>query len=84
MRVCGHLSCCPSVCYVFMRVRGHLRVCAVCVRERVDMYVQVCVITVMLMCTIFILTIIAQFGMDIQYIMIWKVWYCFLQFHAGL
>ena len=30
---------------------------------------------VMLICTIFILTIIVQFGMDIQYIMIWKVWY---------
>ena len=58
IRVCGHLSVCvcvdichvctcPSVCCVFMRVRGHLRVCAsVCVRERVDMYVQVCVITI--------------------------------------
>ena len=39
---------CPSVCCVFMRVHGHLRVCAsVCVRERVDMYVQVCVITIL-------------------------------------
>ena len=54
IRVCGYLSCgvratvCPSVCCVFMRVRGHLRVCAsVCVRERVDMYVQVCVITIL-------------------------------------
>ena len=37
-----------TVCCVFMRVRGHLRVCAsVCVRERVDMYVQVCVITIL-------------------------------------
>ena len=35
---------CPSVYCVFMRVRGHLRVCAsVCV----DMYVQVCVITIL-------------------------------------
>ena len=58
IRVCGHLSVCvcvdidlscmyvrlcmcPSVCCVFMRVRGH-----VC-RERVDMYVQVCVITIL-------------------------------------
>ena len=53
MRVCGHLSVCVcgvcvratvclSVCCVFMRVRGHLCVCAsVCVRVRVDMYVQV-------------------------------------------
>ena len=62
IRVCGHLSVCvlwtsvmcvratvcPSVCCVFMRVHGHLRVCAsVCVRERVDMYVQVCVITIL-------------------------------------
>ena len=45
MRVCGHLSCvyvrlCVRLCVVFMRVHGHLRVCAsVCVRERVDMYV---------------------------------------------
>ena len=31
----------------------------------------------MIMCTIFILTITVQFGMDIHYIMIWKVWYCF-------
>ena len=50
--VCGHLSVCTcnfvSVCCVFMRVRGHLCVCAsVPVRERVDMYVQVCVITIL-------------------------------------
>ena len=38
--MCVHVraTVCPSVCCVFMRVRGHLRVC---VRERVDMYVQV-------------------------------------------
>ena len=74
----------PSVYCVFMRVRGHLRVCAsVCVCGHVR--TRVCHYNfVMLMCTIFILTIIVQFGMDIQYIMIWKVLYCFLQFHAGL
>ena len=31
----------------------------------------------MLMCTIFNLTIAVQFGMDIQYIMIWKVCFFF-------
>ena len=46
--MCVRATVCPSVCCVFMRVRGHLRVCAsVCVRERVDMYVQVCVITIL-------------------------------------
>ena len=82
--MCVRATVCPSVCCVFMHVRGHLRVCAsVRVRERVDMYgsLQFCNV---IMCTIFILTIIVQFGTDIQYIMIWKVWYCFLQFHAGL
>ena len=57
--MCVRATVCPSVCCVFMRVHGHLRVCAsVCVRERVDMYVQVCHYNFeMLMCTIFILTI---------------------------
>ena len=40
--MCVRATVCPSVCCVFMRV------CAsVCVRERVDMYVQVCVITIL-------------------------------------
>ena len=90
MHVCGHLSVyacvwtsaclcvratvCLSVYCVFMRVSGHLCVCAsVCacghVRASVRHYYFV-----MLMCTIFILTITVQFGMDI---MMWKVWYCF-------
>ena len=85
MCVCGHLSCvyvrlCVRLYCVFMRVRSHLLVC-VCGHVRAS----VCHYNfVMLMCTIFVLTIIVQFGMDIQHIMIWKVWYCFLQFHAGL
>ena len=88
IRVCGHLSVCvcvdidlscvyvrlcmcPSVCCVFMRVRGH-----VCPRVCGHVRVSVCHYNFeMLMCTIFILTIIVQFEMDIQYIMIWKVWY---------
>ena len=57
MRVCGHvygcvcvdicLYACVDICLcvratVCLRVRGHLCVCAsVCVRVRVDMYVQV-------------------------------------------
>ena len=88
IRVCGYLSVCvcvdidlscvyvrlcmcPSVCYMFMRVRGH-------VRPRVCGHVRASVCHYnfeMLMCTIFILTIIVQIEMDIQYIMIWKVWY---------
>ena len=44
--MCVRATVCPSVYCVFMRVRGHLRVCAsVCVC--VDMYVQVCVITIL-------------------------------------
>ena len=44
--LCVHATVC--LCCVFMRVHGHLCVCAsVCVRERVDMYVQVCVITIL-------------------------------------
>ena len=40
--LCVRATVCLSVCCVFMRVRGHLCVCAsVCVRVRVDMYVQV-------------------------------------------
>ena len=88
MRVCGHLSVCVcvdidlscvyvrlcmclSVCCVFMRVRGH-----VCPRVCGHVRASVCHYNFeMLMCTIFILTIIVQFEMDIQYIMIWKVWY---------
>ena len=88
IRVCGHLSVCvcvdidlscvyvrlcmcPSVCCVFMRVRGH-----VCPRVCGHVRASVCHYNFeMLMCTIFILTIIVQFEMDIQYIMIWKVWY---------
>ena len=88
MRVCGHLSVCvcvdidlsyvyvrlcmcPSVCCVFMRVRGH-----VCPRACGHVRASVCHYNFeMLMCTIYILTIIVQFEMDIQYIMIWKVWY---------
>ena len=38
----------------------------------------------MLMCTIFILTIIVQFEMDIQYIMIWKAWYRGCAIQSGL
>ena len=76
--MCVRATVCPSVYCVFMRMCGHLRVCGH-VRARVCHYNFV-----MLMCTIFVLTIIVQFGMEIQYIMIWKVWYCFLQFHAGL
>ena len=46
--ICVRATVCPSVCCAFMRVRGHLRVCAsVCVRERVDIYVQVCFITIL-------------------------------------
>ena len=75
--VCVYVHKCVSVCCVCMRVCGHLCVCAsLCacghVRASVCHYYFV-----MLMCTIFILTITVQFGMDIQYIMIWKVWYCF-------
>ena len=88
VRVCGHLSVCvcvdidlscvyvrlcmcPSVCCVFIRVRGH-----VCPRVCGHVRASVCHYNFeMLMCTIFILTIIVQFEMDIQYIMIWKVWY---------
>ena len=88
IRVCGHLSVCvcvdidlscvyvrlcmcPSVCCVFMRVRGH-----VCPRACGHVRASVCHYNFeMLMCTIFILTIIVQFEMVIQYIMIWKVWY---------
>ena len=40
--LCVRATVCLSVCCVFMRVREHLCVCAsVCVRVRVDMYVQV-------------------------------------------
>ena len=46
--MCVRATVCPSVCCVFMRVRGHLRVCAsVLGRERVDMYVHMCVITIL-------------------------------------
>ena len=71
--VCVRATVCPSVYCVLMRVRGHLRVCAsVCVCGHVR--ASVCHYNfVMLMCTIFVLTIIVQFGIDIQYIMIWKV-----------
>ena len=65
------LCMCPSVCCMFMRVRGH-----VCPRVCGHVRASVCHYNFeMLMCTIFILTIIVQFEMDIQYIMIWKVWY---------
>ena len=88
MRVCGHrpvmcvratvhVSVCVLCVYacawtcVFMRVRGH-----VCPRVCGHVRASVCHYNFeMLMCTIFILTIIIQFEMDIQYIMIWKVWY---------
>ena len=76
MRVCVRATVRLSGCCVFMRGRGHLCVCAsVCVRVRVDMYVSLLFCNAK--CTIFILTITVQFGMDIQYIMTWKVWYCF-------
>ena len=79
--MCVRATVCPSVCCVFMRAHGHLRACmcySVCVRERACGHVRASVCHYnfeMLMCTIFILTIIVQFGMDIQYIMIWKVWF---------
>ena len=72
--LCGHLSVCvcvdidlyvrlcmcPSVCCVFMRVRGH-----VCPRVCGHVRASVCHYNFeMLMCTIFILTIIVQFEMD--------------------
>ena len=68
MRVCGHRSVmcvrvtvCPSVCCVFMRVRGH-----VCPRACGHVRASVCHYNFeMLMCTICILTIIVQFEMDI-------------------
>ena len=79
MRVCGYRSVMcvratvhVSVCVLcVMRVRGH-----VCPRACGHVRASVCHYNFeMLMCTIFILTIIVQFEMDIQYIMIWKVWY---------
>ena len=68
MLVCGHpsvmcvrVTVCPSVCCVFMRVRGH-----VCPRACGHVRASVCHYNFeMLMCTICILTIIVQFEMDI-------------------
>ena len=81
MRVCEYLSC----VYVRLCVRLCVYACAwtsacmcqcVCPRACGHVRASVCHYNFeMLMCTIFILTIIVQFGMDIQYIMIWKVWY---------
>ena len=79
MRVCGHR---PVMCVC---ATVHVSVCVLCVYACAWTCVSASVWTVrasvchynfeMLMCTIFILTIIVQFEMDIQYIMIWKVWY---------
>ena len=74
--MCVRATVCPSVCCVFMRVRGHLRVCATC--KCVSL--QFCNVNVHHFHSYHYCSI----GMDIQYIMIWKVWYCFLQFHEGL
>ena len=82
MRVCGHLSCvyvrlCVRLCVVCLCVCVVICVYVlVCVRERACGHVRASVCHydfVMLMCTIFILTIFVQFGMDIQSIMIWKL-----------
>ena len=79
MRVCGHRS------VMCVRATVHVSVCVMCVyacawtcvsRACGHVRASVCHYNFeMLMCTIFILTIIVQFEMDIQYIIIWKVWY---------
>ena len=79
MRVCGHRS------VMCVRATVHVSVCVLCVyacawtcvsRACGHVRASVCHYNFeMLMCTMFILTIIVQFEMDIQYIMIWKVWY---------
>jgi hypothetical protein len=84
--ICLYACVWTSTCHVCTCDCACVRLCVVClcvcvdmcVRERVDMYLHASVCHYnfeMLMCTIFILTIIVQFEMDIQYIMIWKVWY---------
>ena len=78
---------CPSVCCVFMRVRGHLRVCAsVCV---VSVWTCTCKCVSLLLCNVNVYHFHSYHYCSIWHgytvhIMIWKVWYCFLQFHAGL
>ena len=79
MRVCGHRS------VMCVRATVHVSVCVLCVyacawtcvsRACGHVRASVCHYNFeMLMCTIFILTIIVQFEMDMQYIIIWKVWY---------
>ena len=86
--ICHVCTCdCVSVCVLCIYARAWSSACTVYVLVCVCGHVRASVCHynfVMLMCTIFVLTIIVPFGMDIQYILIWKVWYCFVQFHAGL
>ena len=81
--ICLYACVWTSICHVCTCDCACVRLCVVClcvcvdmcVRERVDMYLHASVCHYnfeMLMCTIFILTIIVQFEMDIQYIMIWE------------
>ena len=84
--ICLYACVWTSTCHVCTCDCACVRLCVVCLCVCVDMCVRECVdghvrASVchynfeMLMCTIFILTIIVQFEMDILYIMIWKVWY---------
>ena len=84
--ICLYACVWTSTCHVCTCDCACVRLCVVCLCVCVDMCVRECMCGhvrasvchynfEMLMCTIYILTIIVQFEMDIQYIMIWKVWY---------